>query len=67
MKKCGVGVEKCVVVWVRGSVGEVQRSVGGSVGWRCGEVCWGVGGGVGKYWRRCGEVCWGVAGGVGKC
>ena len=28
-------------------------------------MCWGVWGGVGKYWRRCGEVCWGVAGDVG--
>ena len=41
--------------------------------WGCGEMCWGVDGGVGKCWGRCGKVCWGVGGmeefggSVGKC
>ena len=35
VEKCGVGVEKCVGVWVRGDVGNCWG--------RCGEVCWGVG------------------------
>ena len=33
-------------------------------------MCWGVGGGVGKYRGRfggCGKACWDVGGGVGKC
>ena len=69
VKKCGVGVEKCVGVWVRGDVGKcvgvwrrcrkLLGEVRGSVCWRCGEVCWGVGGDVRKCWGRCG--------GVGKC
>ena len=52
VEKCGVGVEKCVGVWVRGDVGSVLECGGrcrellgvvwGSVCWRCGEVCWGV-------------------------
>ena len=36
----------------------------------CGEVCWGVGGGVGKCRGRfggCGKACWDVGGDVGKC
>ena len=34
---------------------ELLGVVWGSVCWRCGEVCWGVGGGVEKCWGRCGE------------
>ena len=42
VEKCGVGVEKCVGVWVRGDVGNCGGDVGNC--WsRCGEVCWGVG------------------------
>ena len=69
VEKSGVGVEKCVGVWVRGDVGKcvgvwgrcrkLLGEVWGSVCWRCGEVCWGVGGDVRKCWGRCG--------GVGKC
>ena len=65
VEKCGVGVEKCVGVWVRGDVGkcvgvwgrcrELLGKVWGSVCWRCGEVCWSVGGNVRKCWGRCGE------------
>ena len=57
VEKCGVDVEKYVEVWVRGDVGkcvavwgrcrEVLGEVWGSVCWRSGEVCWGVGGDVG--------------------
>ena len=50
-------------------MGKVREDVGRGVGkrWgRCGNVCWGVRGGVmcgrrcGKFWGRCGEVCWGM-------
>ena len=51
VEKCGVGVEKCVGVRVRGDVGK----------------CVGVWGDVGNCWGRCGEVCWGVGGDVRKC
>ena len=68
VEKCGIGVEKCVGVWVRGDVGKCVGDVGNCWGrcggrckevlgemWGCGKVCWGVGGGVEKYWGRCGE------------
>ena len=36
-------------------------------GERCGEVCWGVGGGQGSCGKRCREMCWGVGGGKERC
>ena len=56
VEKCGVGVEKCVGVWVRGDVG---KCVVGAWGEMKGIVGGGVGGDVRKCWGRCG--------GVGKC
>ena len=57
----GGGMEKGVEVWVgKGRCGEKCRG--------CGEVCWGVGGGVGKCRGRFGGVgCWDVGGDVEKC
>ena len=52
VEKCGVGVEKCVGVWVRGDVGKCGGDVGNCWG-RCGEVCvGGEGKCVGVWWEK---------------